>query len=131
MDLAIETETVTGLEDRSWLGSAHGTESTQSATLDAALFTPATHYPNGEIRSGTVLAEVTATGLLGPYTPAATNGLETAVGHLFNTVRVRTATARIGAPVLDHGRVRVDRLPANHGLDDAARADLPNIRYAD
>jgi hypothetical protein len=234
MDLSIETETVTGLEDRSWLGSAHGVESTQSCTLDAALFTPATHYPNGEIRSGIVLGLVTATGLYGPYggranevqtvglgaatagsvtitfdgevtgaiafnataaqvqtameglsninpgdvavtggplpggitltfngryagldvpqvvvTPTGltggtvtvatatqggstvNDGREVARGHLFNTVRVSTATARIGAPILEHGRVRVANLPANHGLDAAARVDLPSIRYAD
>lgn len=131
MDLTIETTTVTGLEDRSWLGSAHGTDSTQSDTLDAALFTAATHYPNGEIRSGTVLGRVTATGLLGPYADGALDGRGTAVGLLFNTVRVRAANARIGVPVLEHGRVRVANLPANHGLDAAARVDLRNIRFAD
>jgi hypothetical protein len=131
MDLSIETTTVTGLEDRSWLGSAHGSDSTQSCTLDAALFTAGIHYPNGEIRSGTVLGRVTATGLYGPYDNAVVDGREVAAGLLFNTVRVRAADARIGAPILEHGRVRVANLPANHGLDAAARADLPNIRFAD
>lgn len=67
MDLQPISTTVTSLEDRSWLGSAHGTESTRSVTLDLALFTEATHYPNGEILSGTVLAKKTSTGLYGPY----------------------------------------------------------------
>jgi len=131
MDLAIERTTVTGLEDRSWLGSHHGTDSTQSCTLDASLFTPATHYPNGEIRSGTVLGRVTATKMYGPYDNTATDGRQTAVGFLFNTVRVRSATARIGAPIQEHGRIRVSRLPANNGLDAAARVELSHFRFAD
>ncbi len=141
MDLGVETTTVTGLEDRSWLGSAHGTEATDTVTLDLTLFTAATHFPNGEIRSGTVLARVTATGLYGPYDNAVdvdpvtagqqSDGRDVARGHLFNTIRVRTGQTRAGAPLMTHGKVRVANLPANHGLDAPARADLPLIQYID
>jgi hypothetical protein len=67
MDLSPQSTTVTTLENRDWLGSAHGTESTDTITLDLALFTEAVHYPNGEILSGTVLAKKTSSGLYGPY----------------------------------------------------------------
>lgn len=67
MDLSPQSTTVTALENRDWLGSAHGTESTDTITLDLALFTAAVHYPNGEILSGTVLAKKTSSGLYGPY----------------------------------------------------------------
>lgn len=130
MDLAIRKTTVTGLEDRSWLGSAHGTDSTQTITLDAALFTAGTHYPAGEIRSGTVLAKHSSTGLYGPYVSGGANGMGTARGHLFNTVAVAAGNAHIGAPLLDVGRVIESKLPANHGLDAGAKTALTHIRYA-
>jgi hypothetical protein len=57
------------VEKRSWLLSPHGTDpgTTPSITLDVSAFTPAVHYPNGYIPSGTPLARITASGLYGPY----------------------------------------------------------------
>jgi hypothetical protein len=55
------------VEDHSWLGSAHGTDSTETITLDVSAFTEGTHYPNGYIPSGTPLAKITSSGLFGPY----------------------------------------------------------------
>ncbi len=66
MDISVRSETFT-VEDQSWLGSAHGTDATESITLDLALFVAATHYPNGYVPSGLCLGKVTATGLYGPY----------------------------------------------------------------
>jgi hypothetical protein len=66
MLLTPTTETF-GVEDQSWLGSAHGTTSCQSVTLDTSAFTPSVHYPDGYFRSGTPLAKITASGLYGPY----------------------------------------------------------------
>lgn len=53
-------------EDRSWLASAHGTTATRTITLDISAFTEGTHFPNGFIPSGIVLAELSS-GLFGPY----------------------------------------------------------------
>lgn len=57
------------VEKRSWLLSQHGTDpgTTPGVTLDISSFTPAVHYPNGYIPSGTALAKQT-NGLYGPYT---------------------------------------------------------------
>jgi hypothetical protein len=66
MNLSPVTETFQQ-EDQSWLGSAHGTDSARSVTLDTSAFTPATHYPNGYFKSGLALGRITATGLYGPY----------------------------------------------------------------
>jgi hypothetical protein len=66
MDLSLRTETF-GSDDQSWLGSAHGTDAARTVTLDTSAFTEALHYPDGYIRSGTPLAEITATGKYGPY----------------------------------------------------------------
>lgn len=66
MDLGVYTRHWE-VEDRSWLGSRDGTQYTQSITLDVSLFVPGEHYPNGYIKSGTLLGKVTASGLYGPY----------------------------------------------------------------
>ncbi len=65
MDISLTTET-TQVEDRSWLGSRDGTEVTETITLDTSAFTEGTHYPNGYVPSGTVVAQL-ASGLYGPY----------------------------------------------------------------
>lgn len=66
MDLSVRTTDYL-VEDRSWLGSAHGTTATRTITLDTSAFTEGTHYPNGYVPSGMVLARITASGLYGPY----------------------------------------------------------------
>jgi hypothetical protein len=65
MDISLRTESWT-VEDRSWLGSRDGTEFTETITLDTSTFTEATHYPDGYVKSGTVLAKL-SNGLYGPY----------------------------------------------------------------
>ncbi len=65
-DISVRTENFQ-VEDASWLGSAHGTDSTESISLDVSAFTANTHYPNGYLFSGIPLAKITASGLYGPY----------------------------------------------------------------
>lgn len=57
------------VENRSWLLGPHGTGpgDNPSITLDVSAFTPAVHYPNGYILSGTPLGKITASGKYGPY----------------------------------------------------------------
>ncbi len=118
MDISVRTKGPYRAEDRSWLGSAHGTTATRTVTLDTSAFTQATHYPNGYIASGT-LVSLQANGLWGPYTGGAS-----ASGHLFNSTEVRVGGPDVGAPVLEHGVVFVPNLPANSGLSPAARTEL-------
>jgi hypothetical protein len=66
MDLSLRSDSYTN-DDQSWLGSAHGTSSARTVTLQTSLFTANTHYPNGYFPSGIPLGKVTATGLYGPY----------------------------------------------------------------
>jgi hypothetical protein len=59
-----------GVDDQSWLGSEHGTQSTQSITLDTSAFTEGTHYPDGYFKSGIPLSKIDPTDpdtLYGPY----------------------------------------------------------------
>jgi hypothetical protein len=127
-DISVRTEQHYS-EDRSWLADSHGTGMTRGVTLDLALFTESDHYPDGHLRSGLVLGIVTTSGLAGPYDDAATDGREDAIGHLFTSVAVRDSSIDVGAAVLDHGAVVEGNLPANHGLDAAAKADLPMVAY--
>jgi len=62
-------------EDNSWIASAHGTDATETVTLDGAVgFVPATHFPTGVLPSGTAVAKVTATGKYGLFDNAAVDG---------------------------------------------------------
>jgi hypothetical protein len=68
-DISVTT-TSWQVEKRDWLLSPHGTDpgTNPVIVLDVSAFTPAVHYPNGYIPSGTNLAKITASGLYGPYT---------------------------------------------------------------
>lgn len=126
MDLSLRTETF-GQDDQSWLDSAHGTDAAISGTVDVTKgFTPATHFPTGDLKSGTPLGKVTASGKYGLYDDTATDGRQTLVGHLFTGQRVRTGD--VIAPVLVHGRINRDRLP--FPIDAAGIADVAGrIQY--
>jgi hypothetical protein len=228
MDLAVRSEGPWLPEDRSWLGSAHGTTATRTITLDVSAFTAGTHYPNGYIPSGMVLAhlggelygpyagrvaevqtvtvtgaptggtftltvegattggiafnasaaavqaalealgtvspgDITVTGVAGgPYTltwnrgggdvaqitasgasltggsspsvaiatttagaSTGTGGTQTPSGHLFNSIPIRTGqTTDVGAPLFEHGFVRVSKLPSNSGYDAYVKTAL-------
>jgi hypothetical protein len=65
MDLSLRRESFL-VDDQSWLGSEHGTQATESITLDTSAFTEGTHYPDGFFKSGIPLAKL-ASGLYGPY----------------------------------------------------------------
>lgn len=120
MDLSVRKETFGG-DDQTWLGSAHGTDSGMTVTLDKATFTAGTHYPNGYLRSGTPLGKITASGKYGPYNDGATDGRQTLVGHLLTPQTVGTGND-IVAPLFTHGRVVEARLPI--AIDAAAKVDV-------
>jgi hypothetical protein len=115
-------------ENRSWSVGKHGWDLTPSITLDVSKFTAGTHYPKGFVPSGIVLAKIDATGLYGPYDPAATDGRATAAGHLFSSLNVAGKT-RVGGALFIHGGVFESRLPSGHGLDADGKAALSQISY--
>jgi hypothetical protein len=128
MDISVVQKGSLQVEDRSWLGSADGTGVCKPATLAPSLFTKATHFPNGVVKSGTWLAKVTAVGatqgLYGPYTPGASNGLQTVAGVLYNTTPMAEGGANTAVPLQERGVVIPAKLPANNGLDAGARTAL-------
>lgn len=111
MDLTLKSETF-GQEDETWVGSAHGDDTTRGITLTTALFTPGTHYPQGFFLSGLPLGRVTATGRYGPYDSAASDGRAVLAGFLRRSVKAPAATTTpVGGALLEHGRVVEARLP--------------------
>lgn len=122
MYLGQVSETFSPAEDQSWLGSAHGTQSGESVTLDGSELL--TVFTDGVVPSGVVLAKITASGLYAQYDDAETDGTEDAVGFLFTTVDVTSAGLDVGATILTHCKVREANLPTNHGLDAAAKVDM-------
>ena len=128
MILAQTTEQF-GSDDQSWLGSAHGTDATETISLDTSTFTAGTHYPDGYFKSGIPLGLITATGKYGPYSDAAADGRQTLVGFLFAAVKAPTdTTVDPSAAMLTHGKVRSSRLPV--AVDAAGQTDVAgSIRF--
>lgn len=114
MDLTIKRETF-GQDDRSWLGSAHGTQSAQSVTLDVSTFTAGTHYPDGWLKSGLPLYKMPS----GKYGLWVTT--KTLDGFLFTTTKAPAVnTTPVGAALFEHGRVKEAKLPV--AVDTAGKA---------
>jgi Bacteriophage lambda head decoration protein D len=134
-DISVESRGQFTTDDRPWLlFEAVGHQqpvATDFGVLDFTKFTANTHYPNGFIPSGILLGRVTTGGRLGPYSNSASDGRETAVGFLYNATKVPANTAtKVAAAVVDaFAVVSESRLPTNHGLDAAAKAELPLIKF--
>lgn len=114
----LKTETF-GAGDQSWLGSDHGIFNARTETVNVSAFTAATHYPNGYIPSGSPVALVA--GLLVPYdkTEATVAGAGILAGHILTDQPV-VGAANFAVPLLDHGRVKVSKVPYNNTFTFAA-----------
>lgn len=126
-----------GVGSKAWLLHRKGMDTCRSVTLDLSLFTAVGADFVDFIPSGTIVGQVTAGGLYGPYDDAAVDGTEDAAGILFEDVRLSdsegNAFSLAGAALFWEGIVRRDNLPAAPtgpgDLDAAAEVDLPNIRF--
>jgi hypothetical protein len=123
MNLAQRREGWAPESDQSWLGSAHGTDTAESITLDGGAFTDT--FTEGRVPSGVVVQERTSDGL---FVPVSGDG-DGEYFHLLEDVRVPEGGGRVGGAGLWHGQVLVDRLPADHGLTAAVADSLRNIHY--
>jgi len=122
MDLSLKTESFTQ-GNQSWLGSAHGTDTARSVTLDTSAFTAGTHYPAGFFLSGLPIAKITATGKYGPYDDAAVDGRAVLAGFLFEAVKAPSVnTVDPNGALLMHGFVVESKLPI--AVDAAGKADV-------
>lgn len=111
MDLTVRTKSWQ-TDNQTWKAAAHGTDLTRSISVDAALFTPGTHAPNGYLPSGLPVARRTSDGLYGPYTPGGAGGLQTFAGLLeVNTVLPTPNTGAVGTALFEHGRAVKANVP--------------------
>ncbi len=118
------TSTGFQVEKRSWLLGPHGTEpgTNRGITVDASLFTAATHFPNGYLPSGTALSPAG-----GPY-----SGTGACAGLLFSSLRLPSATSKVGGATVTHGYVNTLKLPFPSGsgsLGAGGAAALPLIVF--
>jgi hypothetical protein len=124
----IQSENI-GTGDQSWLGSTHGIGNARTETIDISAFTPATHYPNGYIPSGTPVAIVA--GLAVPYdvTVGTTTGAGILAGFILTDQKV-VGNTDFAAPVLDHGRVVVAKVPFASFAKPLATKDATTVVFA-
>lgn len=101
-----------GSGDQSWLGSAHGIANCRTEKLKVSTFTKGTHYPDGFIPSGTPVAKVGGELVAYDATEATVTDAGVIAGHIF-TDQVVGADAYINVPLLDHGRVKADKVPGD------------------
>ncbi|REE61411.1 hypothetical protein BX257_3989 [Streptomyces sp. 3212.3] len=105
--------------DRSWLASLHGTDQTDSITLDLSTFVAGTHYvastdtsvPFSRFLSGIPVGKITASGLYGLYATGASDGRQVLAGFVFAEVLFNPAQSKVPAALLWHGSVKTAKLP--------------------
>lgn len=90
------------VSNQKWLGSAHATSNARTITIDGA--TLAAFQDRGFIPAGTPLAEATG----GKFAPAKESD---ALAGFLLVDQPFDGTNDVIAPLLDHGRIRVDYLP--------------------
>lgn len=108
--------------NREWLAALHGTDSTDTITLDLNLFTDGVHYqcgtgcdPYGRVLSGVAVGRVAESGLYGPYDPAGTCGRQVLRGFVFAEAPFAPGQQRVPAALLWHGSVIANKVPG--GID--------------
>lgn len=109
------SETIT-TGDQSWLGSTHALYNARSVAPSLTAF-PLSTYTTGTVPSGTPLALVAGKAV--PYDSGAVTGAEDLVGFLV-TDQPAGPNGNGSWPLLDHGRIRVDRLPVSFAAPAAA-----------
>ena len=128
MDLQVTSQTLNS-RDLSWLTGTFGLENAHPGTLLIAGATKATHYPNGYIKPGTLLAKYTSggnAGLLAPFVNDGSTGLNTAVGIALDGFEVRYDSTGAAIGTKTAGSV----LYAGAGIT-VILAKLPTLLLAD
>lgn len=119
-----------------WLGGRHGTDDTDTITLDITRFTSGVHYtpstdtaqPYSLFKSGVPVGKITASGLYGPFDKAATDGRQVLAGFVVAETLFAPTATKVPAALLWHGTVRAAKVPG--GLNPAdVTATTALIRY--
>ncbi|MEU7576774.1 head decoration protein [Streptomyces sp. NPDC041068] len=130
MSIQPYSTTVTVTADRDWLASRHGTDSTETITLDLTTLTKNVHYVepsaaqlHGFVRSGVPVGRITASGLYGAYDPAAEDGREVLAGLVYAEAPFTPGATKVPAALFWHGTVTTAKIPG--GIDPAKIAPSP------
>jgi hypothetical protein len=128
-----------GVRSGLWLASAHGVNCNDSYTLLVSSALEAEHYPDGYLKDGTPLAEVSATpGIFKVWDAGASDGAENLVGFAYDCPVIKNADGtnktHVGGAITVHGFVVLSQLPrgfVDKGVDDTLVAvtatDLPPL----
>jgi hypothetical protein len=112
MRLAQTTESVVSAQSQQWLGSAHGTDTGDSITLDVAAFTALAAWDDGEVMpSGVGVSRRDVDGLYVPFNAGA--------GHSRHRITLEDVVlegTRQTTAGLWHGQVVSANLPADSGI---------------
>ncbi|MEV4557179.1 head decoration protein [Kitasatospora sp. NPDC049285] len=117
------TSSTTLTADKAWLVGLHGTDTTETVTLDVTKLTPNTHYqasadtrqPYSRVLSGVPVGRITASGLYGAFDPTAVDGRQVLAGVVYAEALFSPNSTRVPAALLWHGVVRAARVPG--GID--------------
>ncbi|MFF7586732.1 head decoration protein [Kitasatospora purpeofusca] len=117
------TSSTTLTADKPWLVGLHGTDSTETVTLDITKLTPNIHYqastnsqqPYSRVLSGVPVGRITASGLYGAFDPTAADGRQVLAGVVNAEALFAPTATRVPASLLWHGVVRAARVPG--GID--------------
>ncbi|WP_280430030.1 potassium transporter [Nocardia brasiliensis] len=112
MQLSPRRESLTS-GDQSWIASKHGTDSARTFTIDVTA--SAGKISQGRIRSGEPFAIVGGLGV--PYNAAGSAGTNVLAVFLLTDQPVTAGAGNVVAAGLDHGRIRVSRLPSPVAAD--------------
>ncbi|MGW8889165.1 head decoration protein [Streptomyces sp. NPDC055749] len=105
--------------NRDWLASLHGTDQTETITLDLSKFTAGTHtfastdisQPYSPVTFGIAVGRITASGLYGPFDKAAVDGRQVLAGHVFAEAYFAPGATKCPAAMLWHGVVKAAKVP--------------------
>lgn len=113
--------------DQSWLGSTHGIRNARTVSIDPSAFTAVS--TNGYIPSGTPVA--IAGGLAVPYdvTAGTTTGAGVLAGFILTDQPI-VGSGKFAAPLLDHGRVIVAKVPYASFAKPLTAKDATTIVFA-
>ena len=99
--------------DQRWIGSTHGLDNGETATLTTATLQSAANAL-GILPSGVALGKITASDTLGLFDATANDGRQNLYGFLLSDEKIAngaTAITKVGCSVLRHGTVRLRFLP--------------------
>lgn len=115
---------------RDWLASRHGTDSTETITLDLTTLSKNVHYveptasqPHGYVRSGVPVGRITDSGLYGLYDPEATDGRQVLAGLVYAEAPFTPGVTKVPAALFWHGTVNTAKIPG--GINPASLTPHP------